>query len=162
MEQSMKTDPHATVRDVIDKTLAGGASPEDDEFLQEHLPGCAQCQEYLSAGTRVIAGLDGFSFDVDPGLQQRVFWSLSTRAHQIETARSHRRRIVWGCVGALVLLMTGSWVALQFGNLVSAALNLPPMQVQRLLLFLWVLPSLCLSLLFPILPLLSHRKERLL
>jgi hypothetical protein len=162
MEESMKTDPHATIRDIIDKTLAGGASPEDDQPLREHLPACAQCQEYLSAGTRVIAGLGGFSFDVDPGLQQRVFCSLSVRAQQLEAARSHRRRIVWGCVGALVLLMTGSWVALGFGNLVAAALNLPPMQVQRLLLLLWVLPSLCLSLLFPILPLLSHGEERFL
>ena len=44
----------------------------------------------------------------------------------------------------------------------AAALNLPPMQVQRLLLLVWVIPSLCLSLLFPILPVLSHREERFL
>jgi hypothetical protein len=162
MEQSMKTDPHATFRDVIDKTLAGGASPEDDQSLQEHLAACAQCQEYLSAGNRVIGGLGGFSFDVDPGLQQKVFWSLSVRAQQLEAAQSHRRRIVLGCVGALVLMITGSFVALEFGNLVAAALDLPPMQVQRLLLLVWVIPSLCLSLLFPILPVLSHREERFL
>jgi predicted anti-sigma-YlaC factor YlaD len=162
MEQSMKTDPHATFRDVIDKTLAGGASPEDDQSLQEHLAACAQCQEYLSAGNRVIGGLGGFSFDVDPGLQQKVFWSLSVRAQQLEAAQSHRRRIVLGCVGALVLMITGSFVALEFGNLVAAALSLPPMQVQRLLLLLWVIPSLCVSLLFPILPMLSHREERFL
>jgi predicted anti-sigma-YlaC factor YlaD len=162
MEQSMKTDPHATIRDVIDKTLAGGASPEDDQSLQEHLAACAQCQDYLSAGTRVIASLGGFSFDVDPALERKVLRSLTVRAQQLETARSNRRRIAWGCVAALVLLMTGSWIALEFGNLVAASLNLPPMQVQRLLLFLWVLPSLCLSLLFPVLPLLSHREERFL
>jgi predicted anti-sigma-YlaC factor YlaD len=160
MEQSMKTDPHATFRDVIDKTLAGGESPENDQRLQEHLATCAQCQEYLSANTRVIASLGGFSFDVDPELQQRVFWSLSVRAQQLKIAQSNRRRIVWGCVGALVLLMTGSWIALEFGSLAAAVLNLPPMQVQRLLLFLWVIPSLCLSLLFPVLPLLSRKEER--
>ena len=158
----MKTDPHAIIREVIDKTLARGASPEDAPSLQEHLAVCAQCQEYRSAGTRIIASLGGFSFDVDPELQQKVFWSLSVRAQQLETAQSHRRRIMWGCVGALLLLMTGSWVALEFGNLVAGALNLPPMQVQRLLLALWVLPSLCLSLLFPVLPLLSRREERFL
>jgi predicted anti-sigma-YlaC factor YlaD len=162
MEESMKIDPHATIRDVIDKTLAGGASPEEDQSLQEHLATCAQCQEYLSAGTRVIASLGGFSFDVDPGLERKVLRSLSVRAQQLETAQAHRRRIVWGCVGALVLLMTGSWVALEFGNLVAAALNLPPMQVLRLLLLVWVLPSLFLSLLFPVLPLLSHGEERFL
>lgn len=162
MEQSMKTDPHATIRDVIDKTLAGGASPEDDRFLQEHLAACAQCQEYLSAGTRVIASLGGFSFDVDPGLERKVLWSLTVRAQQLDTAQSHRRRIVWGCVGALVLLITGSFVALEFGNLVAAALNLPPVQLQRVLLLVWVIPSLFLSLLFPLLPVLSDREERFL
>jgi predicted anti-sigma-YlaC factor YlaD len=162
MEQNMKADPHATIRDLIDKTLAGGASPEDDQSLQEHLAACAQCQEYLSAGNRVIAGLGGFSFDVDPGLEGKVLRSLRVRAQQLETAQSNRRRIMWGCVAALVLMITGSWVVLEFGNLIAAELNLPPMQVQRLLLALWVLPSLCLSLLFPALPLLSRREERFL
>jgi hypothetical protein len=160
MEQNMKTDLHATFRDVIDKTLAGGASAEDDQSLQEHLAACVQCQEYLSAGTQVIASLGGFSFDVDPGLEGKVHRSLNERAQQLETAQANRRRIMWGCVGALLLLMTGSWVALEFGNLVAVALNLPPMEVQRLLLFLWVIPSLCLSLLFPVVPLLSRREER--
>jgi hypothetical protein len=162
MEQNMNTDPHATIRDVIDKTLAGGASPEDDRSLQEHLAACALCLEYLAAGNRVIASLGGFSFDVDPGLERKVLWSLAVRAQQLETAQSHRRRIVWGCVGALMLLITGSFVALEFGNLIAAFLGLPAVQVQRLLLLLWVLPSFCLSLLFPILPLLSHREERFL
>jgi hypothetical protein len=162
MEQSMKTDPHATIRDIIDKTLAGGASPEDEPSLREHLPTCAPCQEYLGAGSRVIDGLGGFSFDIDPGLEQKVLWSLSVRAQQLETAQFHRRRIVWSCGGALVLLVTGSFLALELGHLVAASLNLPLMQVQRLLLALWVLPSLCLSLLFPVLPLLSHGKERFL
>jgi hypothetical protein len=162
MEESMKTDPHATFRDVIDKTLAGGASPADDPSLQEHLAACVQCQEYLSAGNRVIAGLGGFSFDVDPGLQQKTLWSLTVRAQQLEAVQSRRRRIVGGCAGALVLLIAGSFLALEFGNLVAAFLSLPPLQVQRLLLLVWVIPSLCLSLLFPILPLLSHREERFL
>jgi predicted anti-sigma-YlaC factor YlaD len=158
----MKTDLHATFRAVIDKTLAGGASDEDDQSLQEHLATCAQCQEYLSAGTQVIASLGGFSFDVDPGLAGKVHRSLNKRARQLDIAQANRRRIMWGCVGALALLMTGSWVALEFGNLVAVALNLPPMQVKRLLLLLWVIPSLCLSLLFPVMPLLSRREERFL
>jgi hypothetical protein len=162
MEQNMKTDLHATIRDIIDKTLAGSAQPEDDQSLQEHLAACVQCQEYLSAGNRVIAGLGGFSFDVDPELEGKVLRSLRVRAQQLEIAQSSRRRIVWGCAAALALMITGSWVALEFGNLVAGALNLPPMQMQRLLLLLWVIPSLCLSLLFPVLPLLSRRKERFL
>jgi hypothetical protein len=158
----MKTDPHATFRDRIDKTLAGGASPQDDQSLHEHLEVCVQCQEYLSAGTRLISSLGGFSFDVDPGLQRKVHRSLTVRAQQLEIALASRRRIVWGCVAALVLMITGSWIALEFGNLVAGALRLPPSQMQRLLLLLWVVPSLCLSLLFPVLPLLSRREERFL
>jgi hypothetical protein len=156
----MKTDHHLTMRNLIDKTLVGDAMPQEEQALREHLPACAECQEYLSDGTRVLAGLGAFSFDVDPGLQAKVLWSLKLRAQQLEAVRPSRRRMVWGCTAALVLLVTGSLIALQFGNLVAAFLNLQPTQIQRVLLLLWVVPSLCFSLLFPVLPRLLDREER--
>jgi anti-sigma factor RsiW len=158
----MQADDHAIMRDVIDKTLAGAVSPEEEQSLREHLPACAQCQEYLNAGTRVIAGLGGFSFEVDPGLQAKVFASLELRAEQLEAAEPSRRRMVWGCIAAVVLLVTGSVVASQFGNLAAGLLHLQPSQVQRVLMAVWVLPSLCFALLFPLLPLLRNRKESVL
>jgi anti-sigma factor RsiW len=158
----MQADDHAIMRDVIDKTLAGSVLPEEERSLREHLSACAQCQEYLNAGTRVIAGLGGFSFEVDPGLQAKVFASLELRAEQLEAAQPSRRRMVWGCIAAVVLLVTGSVVASQFGNLAAGLLHLQPSQVQRVLMAVWVLPSLCFALLFPLLPLLRNRKESVL
>jgi hypothetical protein len=158
----MKTDHHATMQNLIDKNLVGDASPREEQSLREHLPACAECQEYLSASTRVIAGLGAFSFDVDRGLEAKVLWSLKLRAQQLEAARPSRRRMVWGCTAAVVLLVTGSLIALQFGNLVAAYLDLQPTQIQRVLLALWVIPSLCFSLLFPVLPRLLDREERVL
>ena len=158
----MKTDHHATMRNLIDKTLVGDATPQQEQSLRQHLPACAECQEYLSASTRVIAGLGAFSFDVDPALQAKVLWSLKLRAQQLEAERPSRRRMVWGCTAALVLLVTGSLIALQFGDLVAAFLNLQPTQIERILLALWVVPSVCFSLLFPVLPRLLDREERFL
>ena len=158
----MQADDHTIMRDVIDKTLAGGVSPEEEQSLREHLRNCTQCQDYLEAGTRVIAGLGGFSFEVDPGLQGKVFASVKLRAEQLEAAEPSRRRMVWGCIAAVVLLVTGSVVASQFGNLAAGLLHLQPSEVQRVLMAVWVLPSLCFASLFPLLPLLRNRKERVL
>jgi hypothetical protein len=158
----MQADDHAIMRDVIDKTLAGSVLPEEEQSLREHLPACAECQEYLDAGTRVLAGLGGFSFEVNPGLQAKVLASLKVRAEQLEAAQPSRRRMAWGCIGAVVLLVMGSAVASQFGNLAAGLLHLQPMQVQRVLIAVWVVPSLCFALLFPLLPLLRIRRESVL
>ncbi len=160
----MKADGHETIRHVIDKSLAGEASLQEERSLREHLQDCAQCQEYLSGSSRVIASLGGFSFDVDPGLQGRVLSSLELRAQQLDARQPSRRRIVWGWMIALALMVTGSYSASQLGGLAAGVLYLQPMQVQRVLLAFWVAPSLCFLLLFPILPLLSagwtNRKGR--
>jgi anti-sigma factor RsiW len=158
----MQADDHAIMRDVIDKTLAGSVSPQEEQSLREHLRSCTQCQDYVDAGTRVIAGLGGFSFEVDPGLQAEVFASLKLRAEQLEAAEPSRRRMVWGCIAAVVLLVTGSAVATQFGNMAAGSLHLQPNHVQRVLMAVWVVPSLCFALLFPLLPLLRNRKESVL
>jgi anti-sigma factor RsiW len=162
----MKADSHETIRHVIDKSLAGEASPQEERSLREHFQDCAQCQEYLSESRRVIASLNGFSFEVDPGLEAKVVSSLKLRAQQLEARQPSRRRIVWGWMIAFVLMVAGSYIASQFGGLAAGVLDLEPMQVQRVLLAFWVVPSLCFWLLFPLLPLLSeiwtNRKGRVL
>jgi len=67
----MNIDYHDNFRHMIDESLAGGISAEREQSLREHLDTCAPCQEYLSASSRVIAGLGGFSFEVDPALNAR-------------------------------------------------------------------------------------------
>jgi hypothetical protein len=67
---------------------------------------------------------------------------------------------------AVVLTMGGSFVDLQFGDLIASIFDKQPLQVQQGLLAFWIVPSLCVFLLFPLLPLLSkagtHREERIL
>ena len=158
----MRFDDHESFQRKIDETLAGEIAFGEEESLREHLQSCAQCQEYLAAGTRVIAGLSGFSFEVDPTLQEKVCASISLRAQQIESGQPSRKRMAWICIMALVLTAAGSFIDLQFGGLIASVLDVQQTELRHELLTFWILPSLCLLLLFPILPLLSHGKERVL
>jgi hypothetical protein len=80
----MPADRHESICHIIDKSLAGGASVQEEQSLREHLLTCAPCGEYLAASNRAIAGLQGFSFDMDPELDRRVLASLAVRAQQLE------------------------------------------------------------------------------
>jgi len=154
----MNIDHHESFQHMIDESLAGAISAEREQSLREHLDTCPPCQEYLSAGNRVIAGLGGFSFEVDPTLNARVLASLRRRAHP------DRRRWTLVSVAAVVLTIGGSFVDLQFGDLIASAFDMQHMQVRQGLLTFWIVPSLCGLLLFPLLPWLSkagtRREER--
>ena len=162
----MNANNHESFQRVIDESLAGAIPAEREQALRQHLDTCALCQEYLSASNRVIAGLGGFSFEVDPSLNARVFASLRVRAQQVEAAQPRRRQWLLISLAAVVLTMGGSFVDLQFGRLIAAVFDIQRTQVQRGLLAFWIVPSLCVLLLFPLLPLLSkagtHREERIL
>jgi predicted anti-sigma-YlaC factor YlaD len=162
----MNTDHHQSFQHMIDESLAGGISAEREQSLREHLDTCAACQQYLSASNRVIAGLGGFSFEVDPTLNARVLASLRRPAQRVQAAQLSRRRWALISVAAVVLTMGGSFVDLQFGGLIASVFDIQRMQVRQGLLAFWIVPSLCFLLLFPLLPLLSkaatHRKERIL
>jgi predicted anti-sigma-YlaC factor YlaD len=73
----MQADIHNLMRHLIDKSLVGEASPEEQQMLREHLRGCAQCDKYASDGRRAIAGLGGFSFAANPDLQAKVCAALA-------------------------------------------------------------------------------------
>ncbi len=162
----MNIDHHESFQHMIDESLAGVISTEREQSLREHLETCAPCQEYLSASNRVIAGLGGFSFEVDPTLNARVFTSLRLRAQQVQAAQPSRRRWVLISLAAVVLTMCGSFVDLQFGGLIASVFDIQHAQVQHGLLAFWIVPSLCVLMLFPLIPLLSkagtRRGERIL
>jgi len=162
----MNTDHHESFRRMIDESLAGAISAERERSLREHLDACSPCQAYLSASNRVIAGLGGFSFEVSPTLNARVLADLRLRAQQVRAAQPGRRRWALISLAAVVLTMGGSFVDLQFGRLIGPVFDIQRTQVQRGLLAFWIVPSLCVLLLFPLLPLLSkagtHREERIL
>lgn len=148
----MKAERHEMFQQIIDKSLAGKVSPQEEKSLREHLQACAPCQEYLASSTRVIASLGGFSFDVNPELHAKVCASIKQRAQQLEARQPSRRRLAWGCIIALVLTAAGSFADLQFGKLAADVFNLQPTLVRQGLLAFGVIPSLCLLLLFPMLP----------
>ena len=156
----MNIDYHERFQHMIDESLAGGISAEREQSLREHLDTCAPCQEYLSASNRVIAGLGGFSFEVDPTLNARVLASLR------RPAQPGRRRWAVISAAAVVLTMGGSFADLQFGDLIASVFDIQRMQVRQGLLAFWIVPSLFVLLLFPLLPLLSkagtRREERIL
>jgi hypothetical protein len=151
----MQIDRHQEIRHIIDRSLVGGVSLQEEQTLREHFLTCAPCQEYLNASQRAIAGLGGFSFEVNPDLHDKVIAALAARAQQLETNRIKQRPMFWSYVAALVLTVAGSLAAAQFSGLAVAVFHLQPAPLHFGLLALWIVPSLCFCLLFPILHRLS-------
>jgi anti-sigma factor RsiW len=152
-----QSDPHQAMRQIIDKSLVGEASPREQQELRKHLLACAACQKYASDSRRAIVSLHGFSFAADPGLQAKVHASLDLRAQQLQATQPGRRRIVQVSIIALLLTIVGSLGALHIGSPLAALLHLEPAQMQTGVVALWVLPSLCFSLALPVLLLLGAR-----
>ena len=153
----MQADLHNDMRQIIDKSLVGEASPQEQQTLRKHLLTCAACQKYASDSRRAIVSLHGFSFAADPGLQAKVHASLDLRAQQLQATQPGRRRIVQISVIALLLTIVGSFGACHMGSPLAALLHLEPAQMQTGVVALWVLPSLCFSLVLPVLLLLVAR-----
>jgi hypothetical protein len=149
----MGSDGHERFQHMIDETLAGPV--QEEQSLREHLQSCAACQAYLAASNRAIAGLGGFSFEVNPNLDAKVSASLRLRAQQIKATHPGRRQLVLSCILALMLTAAGSFFDLRLSGLIASVFDLRRMQVQQGLIAFWIVPSLCFLLLFPILPLLS-------
>lgn len=145
----MPTDRHQTICHIIDKSLLGTPSLEEEQTLRAHLLACTACNEYLSASHRAIAGLGGFSFDIDPDLQQKVMASLTRQ-------QSETRQVpflpVWGSrLVALALTMAGSLAASRLAGPAAPVLHVPAAQIQLGLVAFWIVPSVCFFLLFLIL-----------
>jgi anti-sigma factor RsiW len=153
----MQTDLHNDMRQIIDKSLMGEASPQEQQALRKHLLACAACQKYASDSRRAIVSLHGFSFAADPGLQAKIHASLDLRAQQLQATQPGRRRIVQISIIALLLTIVGSLAAWHMGSPLAALLHLEPAQMQTGVVALWVLPSLCFSLVLPVLLLLGAR-----
>jgi predicted anti-sigma-YlaC factor YlaD len=151
----MQADRHQEIRHIIDRSLEGTASFQEEQTLREHFLTCGSCQEYLNASHRAIAGLGGFSFEVNPDLHGKVLAALTQRAQQLETKRVERRPMLWSYLAALLLTVVGSLAAARFSGLAVAVFHLQSAPMQFGLLALWIVPSLCFCLLFPFLHRLS-------
>jgi hypothetical protein len=151
------TNLHNEMRQIIDKSLMGEASPVEQQALRKHLLACAACQKYASDSRRAIVGLNGFSFAADPDLQTKVHAALDLRMQQLPAAQPSRRRIVMVSIAALLLTIVGSFGALNMGNPLAATLHLPLAQAQAGLFTFWIVPSWCFALVLPLLLLFSAR-----
>jgi hypothetical protein len=158
----MISDRHEPFRNMIDEALVAGTAASPRPLLNEHLQTCAECREYLETNARVIASLGGFSFEVDPSLQAKIADALMLRAQQLEPAQFSPDRLLIICLLAVALTVAGSFFDLHLSGLLASALDLRRAELRQGLLTFWIIPSICLLILFPMLPLLSRRQERIL
>jgi hypothetical protein len=142
----MPVDRHESICHIIDKSLIGAASLEEQGTLREHLLTCPSCTEYLGASHRAIASLGGFSFEVDPGLQGRVLASLEQQ--QLERERIRPMPKWWSRLVALLLTAAGSLAASRFAGLAAPVFHIEPARIQFGLVAFWIAPSVCFCLLF--------------
>jgi hypothetical protein len=148
----MQANRHQSICHIIDKSLAGAASAQEEQALREHLLTCAACSDYLGASNRAIASLEGFRFDVDPGLNSKLFASLALRSQQLDAERIQRKRLLFICVIAPVFTVFGSFAASQLGSFAATVFHLESARIQFGLATFWIAPSLCFCLLLLLLP----------
>jgi anti-sigma factor RsiW len=149
----MNLDDHEGFQRMIDQNLAGAISAEKEQSLREHLSTCAPCKQYLGACNRVIAGLSGFSFEVNPTLNSRVLAALRLQVQQDRAARPRRRRFirpftvslkVWAALAvALSMSIVGSALLYKMATYLMVPVHFDNAQVQAGVLVFWLLPSLC-------------------
>ena len=151
----MNLDAHESFQRMIDQNLAGVISTEKEQSLREHLSTCASCKEYLSASNRVIAGLSGFFFEVNPTLNARVLAALKLERQEDRAARPHRWRFIrpytvslklWAAFAvALSMSIVGSALVYQVAEHLTVPMHFDNAQVRAGVLVFWLLPSLCAS-----------------
>jgi anti-sigma factor RsiW len=144
--------PHQAIQEIIDKSLAGAASPEEQQALRDHLAGCAPCREHLDISRRAIRGLSDFSFEISPGLDSKVLAAINRRAEQLEARQVRRKRLWITPLIALALTIGGAFAAKQFSALAAILFHIAPAQLQFGVLAFWITPSIFFCLLFLLLP----------
>ncbi|HTU51805.1 MAG TPA: zf-HC2 domain-containing protein [Acidobacteriaceae bacterium] len=153
----MQTDNHESICRLIDKSLAGDISGQEEQSVRQHLLTCSACRQYQDVSNRAIAGLGGFAFGTDPNLPGKIFAALAIRAAQLETQRLSHRKLAWSYAAALVLTLAGSFAAIHLGDWFATAFSATHQQIQLGLVALWIVPSVFFCLLLPTLPMMSKR-----
>lgn len=150
---------HEQFQRLMDEMLVAGKAAPEAPQLREHLQTCPACRDYLDTSLRAIAALNSLSFPVDHALPARINAALERRARQLGRQRVPWRRAALASAAALVLTLAGAAVDLRLGGLLALVLEVRRAEIQQALLTFWIGPSLCLLLLFPLLPLLGRRTE---
>jgi hypothetical protein len=149
----MKIDSHESFQRMVDESLAGVISAEKEQSLREHLSTCVPCQQYLSANNRVLSGLSGFSFEVNPNLNAKVLAALTLKAQQVSSTqpgrvpflRQHNVTFkIWAAFAvALSMSIVGSELVYRMATRLAVPMHFDIAQVQIGVLVFWLLPSFC-------------------
>jgi anti-sigma factor RsiW len=152
----MNVDHHGTFQRMIDESLAGVLSAEKEQSLRAHLSTCAACEEYLSATNRVIAGLSGFSFEVNPALNAGVLAAIRLQAEEARGILAYHTGTMrqssvpfrnWAAfAGALWLSFVGSELVYQMAGRLAVPMQIVSAQLRAGVVVFWLLPSLCAAL----------------
>jgi len=141
----MQNDFHRRARLLIDQAHVVGISPEEESWLNIHTINCTECRDYAEITERVIQGLGSFSFEVDPGLTERVQKALTRSAEAVATSHVVRQKFFSGAVISLLLTLVGSLASWEAAALVAAQIHISPW-TWKTGVVLWSLPSLCVAL----------------
>ena len=152
----MNIDHHESFQRMIDESLAGVLSAEKEQSLRAHLSTCATCREYLSASNRVIVGLSGFSFEVNPTLNARVLAAIRLQAEEgrgilaRDTGTMRQNSVPfknWVAFAvALSMSIVGSALVYQMAERLAVPMQIVSAQLRASVLVFWLLPSLCAAL----------------
>jgi predicted anti-sigma-YlaC factor YlaD len=156
MQTDPHLDPHGAARSIIDTSFVSEVSVQEEEVLREHLRDCAECREYMTICSRSVSSLNGFSFSVDPALNAKVLALLAERVQQLEAKRPQRKKMLPSFLVALAFTVIGSFVVSRLASPVATVFHIQQTHAQTSWLAFWVLPSLFLSMLLPVLPRLSE------
>ena len=145
----MQPESHETICHMIDKSLIGTASLNEEQTLREHLVTCDDCEKYLDASKRAIASLGGYTFTVDPGMQERVMASLA-----LPLAKPVP--LGWSRLAAVLLTLAGSFAVTRLSTLAAAIIGVAPEPLHRGLIAVWIAPSVGLCVWFLLFSLSPH------
>lgn len=146
----MPTEKHEEMQLLIDKSLGGEMAREENDFLIAHLNSCPECRKYQASAGRIVAALEGFTFEVTPDLNAKVQRSVEELVGELQAARQERRQMRMASFFAFLLSFLGSSVVWPAAGFLAARFSIAPDAMQLTLLVLWVGPSLFSALLLPV------------
>lgn len=157
----MNPEPHQSFQNLIDELLVAGRSTQTDPLLTKHLRTCQECEHYLQVNKRVIAALGEFQFNVELSPRRSVLFAANVRTMPALPGNLNRKRLAQICCVAFALFLLGSLVDVGAGRLLEALFQSQDLHIRQSILGFWVLPSFFILFLFPMLPLLTQREERI-
>lgn len=157
----MNPEPHQSFQSRMDELLVAGYSTQTDPLLTEHLRVCRECERYLNVNKRVIAALGEFQFHVDTLPQKTVLSSVSMRGRRTLPGNLNRKQLARVCYVAFGLFLLGSMFDIGAGRLLEALFQSRGLHFRQSIVSFWVVPSFFILFLFPLLPLLMQREERI-